>query len=93
MRVVVHIERLILDGLAPADLDAAQLGIAIEAELGRLLAEGGVSPELMGGGALATLRGGAIDGAARGAGALGAQIAGAVYSGIGNREGRSDGKG
>lgn len=80
----LHIERLVLDGL---DLDAhngAMLGAAIEAELARLLAEGGLQGELMVGGAIDRVRGASISLPPAGDPATwGRHIAGAVYRGIG----------
>ena len=87
MRIVVLIERLILDGLAPGDLDAAQIQAAVEAELARLLIMGGINPDLASGGARAGLSGGGIGEAHPTPQTLGAQIAGAVYHSIGSSEG------
>jgi hypothetical protein len=82
--IQVHIERLILDGVAVAPGDGPRLQAAVEGELRRLLAEGGLSPELRGGGALPSLRAGGIQLSAEGdAGDLGHQIAAAVYGGLG----------
>lgn len=48
--VEVHIERLVLRGLSPAGRE--RIGPAIEAELARLFAEGGVPDTAAGGGAI-----------------------------------------
>lgn len=84
MNVNLHIERLILEGI---DLDPAQrpiLQAAVEVELGRLIAEGGVGASLAGGRAVPSLRAHGFqmsgDGNPR---QLGRRIAGAVYGGIG----------
>jgi len=83
MKVNLHIDRLVLEGI---DLDHAQrphLQAAVEAELGRLLAERGVG-NLAAGGAVPSVRaeGFQISGDGNPA-QLGRQIAGAVYGGIG----------
>lgn len=84
MNVNLHIERLILDGVAETTLDRAALQAAVTAELTRLLTEGGLHPDLIGGGARATVRGGGVQPlAGGGADVLGQQIAQAVYGGIG----------
>lgn len=84
MNVNLHIERLILEGI---DLDPAQrpiLRAAVEAELGKLLAEGGVGESLAAGGAVPALKVGGFEMRGEGNPAqLGPQIAGAVYGGIG----------
>ena len=82
--VTLHIERLIVDGIDIASGQRHLLIAAVETELGRLLSEGGVAPQLTNGGALARIVSPAIqlkggDGPAQ----LGRQIAGAVYGGIG----------
>jgi hypothetical protein len=84
VNVRVHIERLILEGI---DLDPAGrplLQTALEAELVRLLAEGGVRPELRVGGAVPAVQaaGFELSGAAEPA-SLGRQIARSVYGGVG----------
>lgn len=84
MNINLHIERLILDGLPIESRHHAQVQAAVEAELARLLTDGGLHSELLSGGALQSLRAGAIRVTNEtGATQLGAQIAGAVYGGIG----------
>lgn len=84
MRLRLHIERLVLEGI---DLDPAARPLlqgALEAELGRLLAEGGVSPDLRAGGAVPTVKVGGFQVSADGQPTqLGLQIAQSVYGGIG----------
>ncbi len=84
MNINLHIERLILDGLPIEPRQRAQVQAAVETELARLLVAGGVNSGLLSGGALPSLRAGAIqltnESNAR---QLGTQIAGAVYGGIG----------
>ena len=84
MNVNVHIERLILDGLPIVRGQGALVQREVEAELSRLLAIDGVSPSLLGGGALPRIPAGAIQLTKDvSAAALGQQIARAVYGGIG----------
>lgn len=87
MNIVVHIDRLVLDGVALAPHEHARLQAALQDELGRLLAEGGIGADFRAGGARPMLRGGSVEVGAAGNGAeLGAQIAQAVYGGIGVQE-------
>ncbi|HSZ02858.1 MAG TPA: hypothetical protein VK788_25410 [Terriglobales bacterium] len=82
MKIHLHIERLVLEGVS---VDQPRvLRAAVEQELAGRLQHGGLSQELRSGGALPSVRGGAIE-LGHGAGPLrlGTQIAGAVYSGIG----------
>jgi hypothetical protein len=86
MRVRLHIERLVLDGLQVSGPDAARLKAAMEAELGRLLADGGVNIELAAGGALPRVGAAPIHASHRATPAdLGGEIARSVYSGVGRR--------
>jgi len=87
VKIRLKIERLILDGLPVAHAQGPLVRAAVETELTRLLAAGGVSRELRAGSAVPGVRGGDIrvDQASRPAG-LGKQIAGAVYGGIGNKK-------
>jgi hypothetical protein len=84
MNVNMHIEKLILDGLTVAPAERPSLQAAVETELAWLLAEGGLAPALQGGGALPSLRAGGIELQGEGNPVhLGAQIARAVYEGMG----------
>jgi hypothetical protein len=51
VNISVYIERLILDGMHLASGQGAKVKAAVEAELSRLLAEGGVESSLRSGGA------------------------------------------
>ena len=84
MNTNVHIERLVLDGIDLPYPQRPLLQAAVEAELARLLAAGGVAPGLRAGGALASVPGGAMH-LAEGSDPtrLGTQIARAVHGGIG----------
>jgi len=85
MKIRLHIERLVLDGLATSE--PRLLHQALEQELRSRLLEGGLSPELRSGGAVPKMNGGAITIGDRNRPAqLGEQIAGAVYSGIGAKK-------
>ena len=81
MTVTLHIDRLVLDGLAVSSQGGRVLSTAVEAELTRLLASGalpvssGISvPRLAAPGV--TLEAGATPAA------LGTQVAGALFSGL-----------
>ena len=85
MNIKLHIERIVLNGLAVDRTHGGRVRAAIQAELTRLLAAGGVAPALKSGGAVPALRGQNLR-IAKGArpAELGRSIAGAVYSGIGS---------
>ncbi|MEW5959505.1 MAG: hypothetical protein AB1801_17410 [Chloroflexota bacterium] len=84
MNLNVTIERLILDGLDLPPHLRPHLQTAVEAELTRLLADGGLSPSLQGGGAKPYLPARNIQLTESSHPAeLGQQIARAVYGGIG----------
>lgn len=83
MNVELHIDRLVLEGI---DLDPAQrplLQAALEAELRRLIGEGGVG-SLAAGGAVPSVKAEGFQMSGDGNPAqLGRQIAGSVYGGMG----------
>jgi len=84
MNIVLHIERLILDGIPLEAGSAARLQGAVESELGRLLAAGGLSAQLQNGGALPSVQAVSIQLATQAdPQQLGGQIAQAVYRGVG----------
>ena len=84
MNINLHIERLILDGLPLEPHQGPLVRAAVAAALGRLLAEGGLSPQLAAGGALPSVRAAALRlGAGVAPAQVGQQIAHAVYGGIG----------
>ena len=81
MNVELHIDELILHGLAPAD--RLVIGAAVEHALTQLLAERGVPPVLRQNGAVAQCDGGSFTVTATdGLEALGAQVARAIYEGF-----------
>lgn len=84
MNINLHIDRLVLDGIPLVPGERPLLQAAVEAELTRLLANGGLSDALQSGGALYSVQAGRIQLTNNGSPArLGEQIAGAVYGGIG----------
>jgi hypothetical protein len=86
MNIRLHIERLVLDGLPVTSAQGPRVKAAIEAELGRLLSEGGVSPELASGAALPSVHAPAVQSPRGIAPAqLGTQIAQSVFAGVGKR--------
>lgn len=86
--ITIYIERLILDGLPLTHSKQPLLHAAVEAELSRLLAAGGLAAHLQVGGAFPRVPGGTIQIAGEGDPArLGQQIARAVYGGIGGNGG------
>jgi hypothetical protein len=85
MNINLHIERLVLDGVLLPTGQRPLLQAAVEVELTRLLASGGLSNALQSGGAFYNVRTAGIQLANdRSPAQLGEQIAGAVYGGIGN---------
>jgi hypothetical protein len=84
MSVRLHIDRLVLDGVSVAAGGRPQLQAAIESELARLIAAGGLSPELANGIAVPAVRAPQMTLAPNAKPAqLGTAIAGAVYGGVG----------
>jgi hypothetical protein len=77
----LHIERIVLDGLA--DVDRDQLSVAFKQEMERLFLEKGIPPGLRNGGSLAQLNGDALNvGHAAKANSIGTQLARSVYGGF-----------
>lgn len=84
MRINIHIEHLVLDGLTIAHGEQGLLQEAVTAELSHLLTTHGLAPRLLSGDTLARARGGEFQLTGDGDPArLGGQIAQAVYGGIG----------
>jgi hypothetical protein len=86
MSINVHIERLILDGLSVSDAQSPIIGAAVERELARLLATGGLERSLQDGGAWASVPVSNIQLTAGKPAHLGQQIAAALYGGIGQEQ-------
>ena len=81
--IKVHIERLVLDGLPVTRSQGPQVQAAVEAELSRLMSEGGLAPELASGGAVPSVRADGIKSIGGSPAQIGRQIAKAVYGGVG----------
>ena len=86
MKITLHIERLILDGLPVGRSQGHMVRSAVERELTHILADRCLSRELRTGGAIPALRGGNIRVDRRSQPVtVGKQIAGAVHRGIGSK--------
>lgn len=84
MNVRLHIDRLVLDGVSVSAAGRPHLQAAIEAELTRLIAAGGISPALARGIAVPSVPAPQMTLAPDTKPAqLGTAIAGAVYGGVG----------
>jgi hypothetical protein len=84
MNINLHIERLVVDGLAMPHQHRPIFQAAVEAELGRLLGENGLMPGMMTGGSWPSLAANAIQLASgSNPNQLGQQVAQAVFRGIG----------
>lgn len=86
MQIQLHIERLILDGLSLGPGGGGRVQAAIEAELARLLADGGIGQGWSTGGAVPSVPAApiALTAGARPA-EIGGQIARSIYGGIGGQ--------
>jgi len=84
MKIDLHIERLILDGLTSSYQERERIGKSLEAELVRLLEQNGLDATLTRGGAIASVKSENIrissDVSAETAGR---RIANSIYKGIG----------
>ena len=84
MKIQVHIERLVLEGLPVTSRDGSRVQAAVEAELGRLFGATGVRGQLRSGGALPKLAGHPLHlEQSQQPGRLGQQIARSIHGGIG----------
>jgi hypothetical protein len=82
--IELHIDRLILDGIAISNAQRPLLQAAMEAELGRLMRSGGIGAGLSAGGAVPSVVAPAIQLSADGSPVQwGQQIARSVYGGMG----------
>ena len=80
--IEVDIEELVLQGFSPGD--RYRIGEAVEQELTRLLADRGLPQSLENGGEIASVDGGAFEVTPGSrADVVGAQVAKAVYGGLG----------
>jgi hypothetical protein len=85
MNINLSIDRLILEGVSIPQAQRPLLQASVEAELGRLLMENGLSAELMAGGAMPSISAGGMQ-LTPGLSPvqMGQQIARSVYGGIGS---------
>lgn len=87
MNIVLHIERLVVDGVPLGAGAARRLQSGITGELTRLLADG-VGSALIAGGSVPRLDGGTIAASGSDPAPLATAIAQAIYSGLSGRESR-----
>ena len=84
MKINLHIERLVLEGLPVERAQGALVQSAVQQELTRLLGFNGVAPGLTSGGAMPHARGGDMQFAKEASPCqLGTQIAQSVHEGLG----------
>jgi hypothetical protein len=82
MNIHVHIDELVLHGFAPGV--HARIAESVQSQLARMFMESGAPPAIRGGGRVDRLNGGSFQvGAAARPETTGAQIARAVYGGLG----------
>lgn len=82
MNINLRIERLVLEGVDVPHSQRPLLQEAVETELARLLAEGGLGPELALGGAVPSVQAEPIRINEGSLGEMGRQIARSVYGGM-----------
>lgn len=83
MKIKLHIEKLILDGLPVTRSQGQLVQAAVEAELSRLLSEGGLAQDLASGGTVPSIKADSINTIGGSPAQIGRQIARSVYGGIG----------
>jgi hypothetical protein len=83
MTIRVHIDRLVLEGMPVQRHEGLVVQRAVEKELARLLAEGGLAADLASGGAYPDVQAGNMHITGPGARAIGKGIARSIYGGIG----------
>jgi hypothetical protein len=84
MKLQIHIERLVLEGLSLNSIGCRQAQAAVQAELTRLLIESGLAHELQAGGAVPHRKAAEIAMTRRDKPAeVGKRIAGAIHNAIG----------
>jgi len=92
MKIHLHIDRLILEGLPVSSMQGSQIRAAIQKELTQLLATHGLSGELRKGVSVPRMRAGTMQfGPESKPAKLGNSIAQAVHEGIGNPKQQSAG--
>lgn len=85
-QIHVHIDRLVLEGVAPDELDPQSLSADVSTSLEQLLARDGLGERMAAGGSWSSGQSGDLDGAGRPRD-LGPRIAGAIHDGLRGREG------
>jgi hypothetical protein len=83
MTIRVHIDRIVLEGLPVRNREGPAVKHAVEKELARLFAEGGISPGLTTGGVYPDVPCGKMTVSGHNPREIGRQIARSVYGGIG----------
>src|SRR5215217_7764895 len=84
MKINLHIERLVLEGLPLSSGQAPLVQLAVQQELTRLLGSNGIAPGLMSGGAMPHASGGNMQLAQEASPRqMGTQIAQSVHEGLG----------
>lgn len=87
MKIELHVERLLLDGLPVTPHEATLVQAAVEFELGRLVGAGRLDARLAAGAAVPLLHGERIPAlSTAGPDGIGTQIAAAIYAGMGERK-------
>lgn len=87
MKLTLHIDRLVLEGLPATRQDGPRIEAAVTAELERLIGSRGISEGLRQGGAVPALRGAEMRlGGETAPRHLGKQIARSVYGSLGSQE-------
>jgi hypothetical protein len=83
MRINLHIERLVLEGLSLSSGQTPLFQLAVQQELTRLLRSNGIAPGLMSGGAIPHAAGGSMQIASETSPRqMGTQIAQSVHEGL-----------
>lgn len=85
MNIELHIDRLVFDGTDVAPGQGHLVRESVRSELVRLLKTGGLAGQALQGGAVAQVRAASVDlTAGESPDALGRQVAGAIYGGLGS---------
>ena len=79
MKINLHIERLVLEGLPLSSAQGPVVQLAVQQELTRLLLSNGIGPGLISGGTMPHAAGGATEASPR---QMGTQIAQSVHEGL-----------
>jgi len=83
VRIVLHVDRVLVEGIPVGPGDGEAIGDALRSELSELLVRGGLGAEVLAGGAAPLVRGGTVGfGLRPDPRALGRGIARSVYEGL-----------